>query len=217
MYVYCHRVGHRARYPTWVRYILHASNQPRLPSAHMYLYWHRVGQRARYPTWVRYIPHASYQPRLPSAHMYLNWHRGGHRARYPSWARYNLHGGTDVVNSILMRKWPFSWGHQRRWASYQIRKIAGSTCARNAGNVFPATDFTGNSQLTIPACITARASRTCCDACRDCYPVRSGGENITGIPGACATRNFAYLVRGPWCWIFRMNEFIYWTRNDSKW
>ena len=24
-----------------------------------------------------------------------------------------------------------------------------------------------------------------------------GGENIPGIPGACATRNFAYLVRGP--------------------
>ena len=24
-----------------------------------------------------------------------------------------------------------------------------------------------------------------------------GGENVPGIPGACATRNFAYLVRGP--------------------
>ena len=26
---------------------------------------------------------------------------------------------------------------------------------------------------------------------------RDGGENVPGIPGACATRNFAYLVRGP--------------------
>ena len=26
-----------------------------------------------------------------------------------------------------------------------------------------------------------------------------GGENVPGIPGACATRNFTYLVRGPWC------------------
>ena len=26
---------------------------------------------------------------------------------------------------------------------------------------------------------------------------RVGGENIPGIPGACATRNFTYLVRGP--------------------
>ena len=25
-----------------------------------------------------------------------------------------------------------------------------------------------------------------------------GGENVPFIPGACATRNFAYLVRGPW-------------------
>ena len=36
-----------------------------------------------------------------------------------------------------------------------------------------------------------------------CMPrslIRSGGENVTGIPGACATRNFAYLVRGPWAW-----------------
>ena len=27
---------------------------------------------------------------------------------------------------------------------------------------------------------------------------RGGGENVPGIPGACATSNFAYLVRGPW-------------------
>ena len=25
-----------------------------------------------------------------------------------------------------------------------------------------------------------------------------GSLNVPGIPGACATRNFAYLVRGPW-------------------
>ena len=24
-----------------------------------------------------------------------------------------------------------------------------------------------------------------------------GGENVPGIPGACATRNFAYMVRDP--------------------
>ena len=26
---------------------------------------------------------------------------------------------------------------------------------------------------------------------------RGGGENVPGIPGACATQNFTYLVRGP--------------------
>ena len=28
--------------------------------------------------------------------------------------------------------------------------------------------------------------------------IRGGGENVPGFTGACATRNFAYLVRGPW-------------------
>ena len=32
---------------------------------------------------------------------------------------------------------------------------------------------------------------------------RSGGENVPGIPGTCATRNFAHLVRGP-CRITRV-------------
>ena len=27
---------------------------------------------------------------------------------------------------------------------------------------------------------------------------RDGGKNAPGIPGACAIRNFTYLVRGPW-------------------
>ena len=75
------------------------------------------------------------------------------------------------------------------WASYQIRTIVGCARAGNAGNVFPATDFRGNRQLAIPACITARASRTCRDACWDRSPA-GGGENVPGILGACTTRCF---------------------------
>ena len=52
-------------------------------------------------------------------------------------------------------------------ASYQIRKIADCACAGNDGNVLPAVNFKWNRYFTIPACITRRASRTCCDACRD--------------------------------------------------
>ena len=59
-------------------------------------------------------------------------------------------------------------------ASCQIRKIAGCTCALNDGNVFPAPDFKGNHYLAIPACITARASSTCCDICRDRKPAMAG-------------------------------------------
>ena len=53
------------------------------------------------------------------------------------------------------------------WASYEICKIAGCACTGNAGNVFPATNFKGNRLLAILAFITARASRTWLDACRD--------------------------------------------------
>ena len=61
--------------------------------------------------------------------------------------------------------------------------------------------FPRHCGLVILTCITARAWRTCRDACRDRWLAISfevgGGENVPGIPGACATRNFAYLVRGP--------------------
>ena len=53
-------------------------------------------------------------------------------------------------------------------------------------SMIPATAFNENHGLAIPACITS-GSLTC-----------GGGENVPGIPGACATRNFTYLVRGPW-------------------
>ena len=33
--------------------------------------------------------------------------------------------------------------------------------------------------------------------CISGFLTRGGGENVRAIPGACATRNFTYLVRGP--------------------
>ena len=42
------------------------------------------------------------------------------------------------------------------------------------GKFSPAADFKGNRLLAIPACITARASRTCRDACRDRLPTVTG-------------------------------------------
>ena len=82
------------------------------------------------------------------------------------------------------------------WASCQIRKIVGCACAGNAGNVFPATDFkrktlvsdTGMHHVTcvthVPWCMSGSLTH-------------GDEENDPGIPGACATRNFTYLVRGP--------------------
>ena len=71
------------------------------------------------------------------------------------------------------------------WASYQIRKIAGCACAGNAGNVFPRRRFQrkplvsdpgmhhGTCVTHVPRCMSG--SLTCGD-----------GENVPGIPGACA-------------------------------
>ena len=57
------------------------------------------------------------------------------------------------------------------WASYQIRKTAGFACWERFS---PFADFKGNCWLAIPACITARASRTCSDVCLDCLPAVTG-------------------------------------------
>ena len=61
--------------------------------------------------------------------------------------------------------------------------------------------FPRHRGLAIPTCITARASRTRRDVCRDRWLAVSfevgGEEYVSGIPGACATHNFTYLVRGP--------------------
>ena len=74
---------------------------------------------------------------------------------------------------------------QNSWASYQIRKIAGCACAGNAGNVFlrrrvqrkPLVSDPGMHHGTcvthMPWCMTGSLTR-------------GGGENVPGIPGACA-------------------------------
>ena len=72
----------------------------------------------------------------------------------------------------------------------------GCTCAGNARNVFPAT--TGKQ--------SRHASRHVLDAravmhagiANSRFPLNStAGENVPGIPGACAKRNFTHLVRSP--------------------
>ena len=71
------------------------------------------------------------------------------------------------------------------WVSYQIRKIADCACAGNAGNVFPRRRFQRKPLVSDPGmhhgtCVThvpwcMSRSLTCGD-----------GENVPGIPGACA-------------------------------
>ena len=53
-----------------------------------------------------------------------------------------------------------------------------------------------------------------------CYMSRSltrgGRENVPGIPGACATRNFTYLLRGPW-WINRPSTALPFNCHSLIW
>ena len=82
------------------------------------------------------------------------------------------------------------------WASYQIRIIAGCACAGNARNVFPRhwlqrKPLVSNPGMHHGTCVTH------VPWCMSGLLSRCGGENVPGIPGACATRNFTYLARGP--------------------
>ena len=70
----------------------------------------------------------------------------------------------------------------RPWASYQIYEIAGCACADNAWNFFPPPRWKETTSWR-----SQHASRHV--------------RHVPGIPGACATHNFTYLVRSP-CRIF---------------
>ena len=84
-----------------------------------------------------------------------------------------------------------------QWASCQIRKIAGCACAGNAGNVFPRHRLKRKLLVSDPGmhhgtCVTH------VPWCMSGSLTRGGGENVPGIPSACATGKFTYLARVPW-------------------
>ena len=75
------------------------------------------------------------------------------------------------------------------WASCQIRKIAGCAFAGNAGNVFPHHWLQRKTLVSDPGmhhgtCVTH------VPWCMSESPVTDGGENVPGIPGACAPAIF---------------------------
>ena len=76
-------------------------------------------------------------------------------------------------------------------------KLRGAQAPGMPGTFFPGSDFKGKSLVSDPGmhhgmCVThvpwcMSGSLTC-----------SGGENVPCIPGACASHNSTYLVRGPY-------------------
>ena len=72
-----------------------------------------------------------------------------------------------------------------QWGSYQICKIAGCACAGNAANVFATRPLQMKSLISDPdmhhdTCVTHMP--WCMSGSLTC----GGGENVPGIPGACA-------------------------------
>ena len=82
-------------------------------------------------------------------------------------------------------------------ASCQIPKIAGCACAENAANVFHAINFKVKLLVNDPG-VHHGTCVTHVPWCMSESLTHGGGENVPGIPGACATRNFTYLARGPY-------------------
>ena len=97
---------------------------------------------------------------------------------------------------ILLTKWPVMQNDVlffvdlnkllNTWASYQIRKIACCACAGNAGNAFPRRRLQRKLLVSDPGmhhgtCVTH------VPWCMSVSPIRGGGENVPGIPGACAS------------------------------
>ena len=113
-----------------------------------------------------------------------------------------LHALWNIINMVI--SYIITWMY-RTWASYQIRKIVGCACAGNAGNIFPYHRLQ-RKPLVSDIGIHHGTCVTHVTWCMSGSLTRGGRENvpgIPGIPGASATRNFTYLVRGPYARPFR--------------
>ena len=85
----------------------------------------------------------------------------------------------------------------QEWASYQIRKIAVCACVGECRERFSRHWLRRKPLVSDPA----MHHGTCVTHVPWCMSVsltRGGGENVPGLPGACATRNFTNLLRGSW-------------------
>ena len=80
----------------------------------------------------------------------------------------------------------------------------GCACAGNAANVFPAT--AGKQSWHASRHVRDASAVMHAGIANSRFPLNSAaGENVPGIPGACATRSCTYLVRGP----YKKRKFLY--------
>ena len=82
------------------------------------------------------------------------------------------------------------------WASYQMRKIAGWHVPGMSGTLSP--HQLQRKPLVSDPGMHHSTRFTHVPWCMSGSLIHGGGNNVPGIPGACATRNFTYLASGPW-------------------
>ena len=101
------------------------------------------------------------------------------------------------IASIMLTKFYYSIGCELgAWASYQIRKNCVLCMRRECRERFPRHRLQMKPQVSDPGIHQG----TCITHVPWCMPgslTHGGKKNATGVPGACATRNFVYMVRGP--------------------
>ena len=78
-----------------------------------------------------------------------------------------------------------------QWASYQMCKIAGCACIGNPGHRLQRKPLVNDPGMHHGICVTH------VPWWKSGSLNHGAGENVPGIPGACATRNVTYLARGP--------------------
>ena len=99
----------------------------------------------------------------------------------------------DSVNTGIMTSW---YWNALSMGLLPDTQICGCACAGNAGNVFPVT--AGKRSRHASRHVRHARAVMHVGIANQRFPLKSAaGENVPGIPGACATCNFPYLVRGP--------------------
>ena len=83
------------------------------------------------------------------------------------------------------------------WASFQKRKIAGCTCAGNAGNVFP-RDWLHRKPLVSDPDMHHRTCVMHMPWCLSGSLTRGHGENVPDIPSACASATLRIWQETHW-------------------
>ena len=101
-----------------------------------------------------------------------------------------------IVSTFLI-KWKISWLKPASMRLLPDTQNCGLRVRRESRERFPRHRLQSKPLVSDPGmhhgtCVTH------VPLCMSGSLNRSGGENVPGVPGACANRNFAYLARGPW-------------------